>query len=266
MHFSRILWDMAKKDQAFLVNTVKQTLVIVPSGKYAGVWRYHKASRKTTWEMVWLCDLIPMQIRNRDGKVVTFPLPTTVYGTYAAKHPGKLHREFRKELGYATLNWKRINDSKVNDLRSLSETISNHIDEGNYQTKLGVGLACMFALPVMLRLAAGSKELAREKARLIHSCCSLLGGMKPSQRQRFIIRLLTRKFDSALSLSFRKANKTLIEEATKRLPLYFPQASILLRSDFGPLEMKECEELIGLTGLFTTMKVKRLNVGTWTSD
>lgn len=263
MHFSRILWDLANKKEALLLNAAKQTLVIIPSGKYAGVWRYHKSIKRTTWEPIWLEDLAPRQVINLNGKQINFPLPTVAYSLYGMKHPGRIHKENRKDLGYATSNWKHLRETKVDSLISSYTKIADQIGD-DYRIKAGLSLACMFALPTMLDVMSKSKELAAQKAMLLYYSGQMISIMKPTQRQRFITRILERDFKTALSLSFKKASRDVIEECVQRLPGYFPDAGIKLRSDWGSVDLNVSSEIISLAQMFTPMKIKKVKTITWT--
>lgn len=260
MHFSKILWNLAKSGEAFLYNMHKETLVIVPFGKYTGVWHYLKKSKTTTWQPYTLHHLAPKEVVDRKGKTIRFPLPSIVYAVHGDTHPGKLHSQNRKALGYAALTWKKITSLKLGPLEDLVKQAAAKLG-GDSRFEHGAALACGFALPQFLRLVESDPSSAREHALQLNVYSSILGAMRPAQRQRFVIRLLKYGMQPAIKRTFIGAKPEVIE-AIGRMN-FVPHLPGIIRSSWGTSDVNDFYRTMALANTFTWGRVKRINIESW---
>lgn len=260
MHFSKILWNLAKSGEAFLYNMHRETLVIVPFGKYTGVWHYLKKSKTTTWQPYTLHHLAPREVVDRKGKTIRFPLPNIVYALHGDGHPGKLHNQNRKALGYATLTWKKISGSKLGPLQELVKQAAAKLG-GESGFEHGAALACGFAMPHFLRLVESDPNNARERAMQLYRYSSALRAMRPAQRQRFVIRLLQHGIKPAMKRTFIGVKPEIIEAICRMSVL--PHQSGIIRSSWGTSNVNDFYRTMALANGFTWGRVKSIKIEDW---
>lgn len=260
MHFSKILWNLAKSGEAFLYNMHKETLVIVPFGKYTGVWHYLKKSKTTTWQPYTLHHLAPKEVVDRKGKTIRFPLPNIVYALHGDGHPGKLHNQNRKALGYATLTWKKITSRKLGAIQDLIKQAAAKLG-GDGRFEHGAALACGFAMPQFLRLVESDPDNARDRALQLYKYSSVLGAMRPAQRQRFVIRLLQNGIKPAMKRTFIGAKPEIINVICDTGIV--PHLPGMIRSNWGTNNLNDFYRTMALANGFTWGRVKRINIEDW---
>jgi len=262
MHFSKILWNLAKSGEAFLYNMHKETLVIVPFGKYTGVWHYLKKSKTTTWQPYTLHHLAPKEVVDRKGKTIRFPLPSIVYAVHGDLHPGKLHNQNRKALGYATLTWKKIASLKLDPLQELVKQAAAKLGGKGFEN--GAALVCGFAMPQFLKLVESDPSSAREHALQLDAYSSILGAMRPAQRQRFVIRLLQHGVKPAIKRTFIGAKPEVIEAISSMM--LGAHLSGIIRSSWGTSDVNDFYRTLALANSFTWGRVKRVNIENWSEQ
>lgn len=274
MHFSKIMWELAKNGDAFLLNADRETMALVPFGKYAGLWRYSKGTKRLHWTVHTENLDFPFNIKckevlTRKNKLVKFPLPEFVYHTYAGRHPGRIHRAHRKTLGYASFNWKKFVQTKTDPLKEILELVQEKLDyKSDMCLRRGIALAFMFAMPQFLNLVQESPELAAERARHIFSYSQLFNVMGPAQRQRFIVRLVKEGLKPALVKTFRKTPIETIELVASDHNItsannYVIAGAAIMRSDWGSKNLSDFNEIKLVLPWLGGPKVKRIKVCDW---
>jgi len=263
MHFSRILWNLAKSGEAFLYNMERETFVIVPFGKYAGIWRYRKNSKTTTWSPYTLQHLAPREVRSKSEKVIRFPLPDIVYLLHGNIHPGKLHNQNRKALGYATLAWKKLVGAKIGHLEDLVRQAAAKLKDG-VGIEQGAAIACSFAMPHFLRLVESAPDLARDRASQLSKYSTILGAMRPAQRQRFVIRLIQHGIKPAIKKTFTGINPDIVDAILRDGMI--PYIAAVIRSRWGTNKIDDFYRTMALANYFTWTPVKRITLEEWSNQ
>ena len=242
----------------------KETLVLVPFGKYAGIWRYLKRHKTTTWRPYTLQDLCERKVLprkpRRDGKLIRFPLPEIVYMLHGSAHPGKLHSQNRKALGYATLAWKKLLGSKLKPFQDLVKQANSKI-EGSTDVEQGAAMACSFAMPHFLRLVEIAPDLARDRALHLSRYSNLLKAMRPAQRQRFVIRLIQHGIKPAIQKTFTGTHTEVIDSILGNSVT--PYMSAVIKSKWGTNNLADFYRTMSLANYFTWIPVRRVALEDW---
>lgn len=260
MHFSKILWNLAKSGEAFLYNMDKETLVLVPFGKYAGIWRYRKKSKTTTWSPYTLQQLAPREVLSRNRKIIRFPLPDIVYLLHGNMHPGKLHSQNRKALGYAVLNWKKLTGAKISHLEDLVRQATAKLKDGA-GVEQGAAIACSFAMPHFLRLVESAPDLASDRASQLSKHSTILGAMRPAQRQRFVIRLIQHGIRPAIQKTFTGTDTQVLESILHNSMT--PCISAVIKSKWGTRNLADFYGTRAVAMYFTRMPIRRIALEDW---
>ncbi len=208
----KILWDMAKRGDAFLLNTKKATQVLVPYGKYAGAWTYAKSTRTCRWAFTFPAELADSKAKayGPSGKSKTFPLPDTIYSWMGGGHPGKIHAANRSQLAWAVTKWAAFNASRLRPISELLALVDSSIAFSSWQAKVGLRWALAFSMPDALRAMAADRADFIRKLDFIGKSATFMRHLSPSRRQRFVARCLRGGPEFAVRKVFRRADADLI--------------------------------------------------------
>jgi len=189
---SKILWDMAKRGDAFLLNTSRRTHVLVPYGKYAGLWTYQKSSKMCQWHFYFAADLAGLKAKayGPSGKSRTFPLPDLFYSWVGTAHPGKLHAANRKMLGWAVSKWAAMIETRLKPLAEVVARINDHTGRLGGNANTGLRIAAAFNMPGTLACLEKNRQEFISKLEFIGRSSTFISHLSPARRQRFVSRAL----------------------------------------------------------------------------
>lgn len=214
---SKVLWDMAKRGDAFLLNTSKDTHVLVPYGKYCGTWTYIKSKRMCRWHFTFPADLADEKTQAYEigGKSKTFPLPSTIYSFIGHQHPGKLHAANRKLLAWAVTRWACFNANKLRPFAELHSRLQEILKISAPSSKLGLRFALAFSASHTLAAAAKNSVQFKKNLDFLGQSGEFIRNLSPARRQRFVVRCLNLGPQFALKRVFRNCSEAKLAEVFK---------------------------------------------------
>lgn len=230
MRFHDRLWEMTKKGEAFRFKSQGYVHVLVPEGKYTGLWKYNTKTRRVYWENNF--DLRTQNVFvNKKDRHINLPLPLFVYQSTTGANINKwweLHakpEEFGLKTEYVSrqcANWKAFKETYVDKAERRLQQVREWNEAAGFSTYYpSCWMAICYAWDILeeqMTSEGNEKRVnqAMEDFRAL-SVANVWSALTCHQRHVLVRRTLQFGFKKAMKLTFRKLHPQTRNALIKRL-------------------------------------------------